>query len=120
MKLTNFLPLTLISLLAFPAYGFNLLFLKDAPVAEFDSVDTSLMVENFYDAMNNGEDGVTSEWKNEDTGHFGSATPLTTVVEGNTTCRTVRIESNAKSNSGVSNFKFCKEVGEKWLISENS
>jgi len=118
MKPIALLPLTLICLLAFPAYGFNLLFLRDAPVAEFDSVDTSLMIENFYDAMNNGENGVTSSWENEETGHSGAITPLNSVKDGNTTCRNVRVENNATTNSGTSHFKFCKEVGEKWLISE--
>ena len=118
MKPIFLLPVTLICLLASPAYGFNLLFLRDAPVAEFDSVDTGLMVENFYYAMNNGENGVTSSWENEDTGHFGAVTPLDSVKDGNKTCRNVRVENSAKSNSGTSNFKFCKEVGGKWLISE--
>jgi len=118
MKSIAFLPLTFVCLFTFPAYGFNLLFLKDAPVAEFDSVDTSLMIENFYDALNNGESGVASRWENEDTGHSGAITPLNLVKDGNTTCRNVKVENSATNNSGTSHFKFCKEVGEKWLISE--
>lgn len=103
-------------LVATQAQAFNLLFLKDSPVADFDSVDTGLMVENFYHAMENTDDGVVSEWKNEDSGNFGSVVPSGTTVEGDQTCREARIENHAESNSAVSNLKFCRTVGERWSV----
>lgn len=99
-------------------FAFNLLFLKDAPVAEFDSIDTGLMLESFYHAMDNNDDGVSEEWVNEDSGHHGSVTPLDQTSVGTTTCRRVKVENHATVNSGISEFKFCKEDGNKWLISE--
>ena len=103
-------------LAASQAQAFNLLFLKDSPVAEFDSVDTGLMVEAFYHAMNDTGDGTVTEWKNEDSGHHGSFVPSATSDEGGRTCRDVRIENHARSNSAVSNLRFCKTEGERWAV----
>ena len=100
------------------AQAFNLLFLKDSPVADFDSVDTGLMVEAFYHAMNDTEDGVASEWKNEDTGHYGVIVPSATAVEGSQTCRDVMIENHSKDNTAVSNLRFCKTDGDRWAVVE--
>ena len=98
------------------AQAFNLLFLKDSPVADFDSVDTGLMVETFYHAMNDTEDGTVSEWKNEDSGHYGSIIPSATSIDGDRTCRDVKIENHARNNSAVSNLRFCKTQGERWAV----
>lgn len=100
------------------AFAFNLLFLKDAPVAEFDSIDTGLMLESFYHAMDNNDDGVAAEWNNEDSGHHGAVTPLDRTHMDNITCRKVKVENHATVNSSISEFKFCKEEDGKWLISE--
>jgi surface antigen len=110
--------LPLMLLMSMSAYAFNLLFLKDAPVAEFDSIDTGLMMESFYHAMDNNDNGVGAEWENQDTGHHGIVTPLDRTRLDNITCRNVEVENNATINSGRSQFKFCREDGGKWLISE--
>lgn len=110
--------LQVVCLFSISANAFNLLFLKDAPVAEFDLVDTGLMVENFYHAMNAGEDGVVSEWKNMDTGHSGSVKLIKTVSNDEKTCREVEVSNSTKDNSALSQLLFCKVNGGKWEIAE--
>lgn len=100
------------------AFAFNLLFLRDSPVAQFTPEDTGLMVENFYHAMNENEDGEIAEWKNEDSGNFGSILPLNTTQEGDSKCRRVVIENSARGLHAKSEYKFCKAPEGKWLVTQ--
>lgn len=106
--------------LFFPAHGysFNINFLEDAPVAQFNEEDVDLMLNNFYKAMDNNQDGESSEWKNEKTGHHGIATPLNTIEGADGVCRNVKIENFASSEKGTSEFRFCKASDGEWQIVE--
>ena len=100
------------------AFAFNLLFLRDSPVAQFTPEDTGLMVENFYYAMDENEDGEIAEWKNEETGNFGSTLPFNTTQEGDNTCRRVVIENTARDQHAKSEYKFCKAPEGKWVVAQ--
>ena len=97
-----------------PASAFNLLFLRDSPVAEFSEADIEMMIDAFDDAMDNYADGIARSWKNGKSGHFGQITPLDKTQEGDRTCRNVDIENSAGSKTGVSRFKYCKENNGQW------
>lgn len=101
------------------AIAFNALFLKDSPVANFSPEDTSMMMDNLMSAMDNNDNGVVTEWKNEATGNFGSIMPLDLTEEGDTTCRHVVIENNADGQHGKSEFKLCKAADGKWLVAQD-
>jgi surface antigen len=67
-----------------------------------------------YDALENGEDGETTEWRNEETSHRGSVTPGRTYRYRNRRCReyahTIYIDGERQTMRG----KACKQEDGSW------
>ena len=103
-------------LAAAPGYAFTALFLQDSPIANFNEQDNKLLIENFRSAMDKNADGETTEWKNAETGVYGSIMPLNTVEENGQTCRSVQIENHAKDLSAKPTYRFCKSAEGEWAI----
>lgn len=99
-------------------FAFNYRDLRTAPIAWFNDRDMEMMTEAFNKAMDNNDDGASTEWSNDDTGHHGTITPLDTSRQGSQTCRRARVENYAGSNHGITRLKFCRNNGEPWQISE--
>ena len=98
------------------SHAFNTLFLEDAPIARFSEEDTRIMMDTFISAMDNNDDGVVSEWMNDETGVSGSVKPLKTAQEIDRICRTVEFKTTAESESETTTFKFCKNTAGEWHI----
>lgn len=100
------------------AFSFNYRDLRTAPIAWFNDKDIEMMTETFNKAMESNADGQSSEWRNDQTGHHGSITPLSTSRKDPVTCRRVRIENHAGSNNAVTRLNFCRKGAEPWQVSE--
>ncbi len=93
----------------------NLQYLKYSPVSEFTETDFELLQSTGLTALNEYKDGQTTEWKNEQSGHYGSITLLeSSEIKGNY-CRKTRIKNYTQQKNGQAVFTFCKINGH-WKI----
>jgi surface antigen len=95
----------------------NLGFLKGAAVEQFNDADWKMLDHAVDDALNNQPDGKGVTWKNEETGHWGTVTPLTTMQKHGLKCRKVRFENTAGKRTGQATFTYCDKDGV-WKLAE--
>lgn len=97
------------------SYAVNMQYLRYSPVASFTQEDFELLQTTGGNALNNNEDGKTSEWKNPKSGNSGSITPFdSSTIDGNY-CRKVKIINQTSTQSGQSTYTFCK-VKSDWKV----
>ncbi len=93
----------------------NMQYLKYSPVAAFTNEDFLMLQETAVKALNSNQDGQVSMWKNIETGHKGSITPLNSSTIDGMQCRKTRISNASQSGIGESTFVFCKNK-DQWKI----
>lgn len=96
--------------------GFNIGFLDDAPIAEFNDQDIEMMLDTLSNTLDNEVDGVEVTWKNPDTGNNGAITPLNSIDQDGKTCRHTLIKSFSRTFSGSSQYLLCKDEDGKWKV----
>jgi len=99
-----------------PVWGFNTLFLRDAPVAYFSAKDWTLFMDTLNRALNDGEDGVTSSWENPSTGSRGEITPLNRRENNGTTCRNTRVVTSSQGLTARSEYLLCRAADGEWTF----
>ena len=94
----------------------NLNFLKDAPIADFNKDDITMMDQNIYKSLQELDDGEKSAWKNDATGHSGLANPVKTYEKDGQTCRTIRIVNRSNKRIAQGHYDFCRIDDARWVL----
>lgn len=106
-----------LTLASFPTLSSNWSWLESSPIEAFTDSDWVKLKESAREVLNNGNDGDTATWINEDTGYSGSITPLNTIVNNGMTCRKTKFFNSANGMTGSSKFLLCKQEDGKWKVS---
>ena len=105
-----------IATLPFTGHASNLRFLEFSPSAFFTEKDWELVRSAARDLLNNHKDGESVTWKNDDNGHNGKLTVLNTYAEFGTTCRRMRVFSDAIEVSATRLVNMCKNKEGLWKV----
>jgi surface antigen len=103
-----------VSFLPATGYTFNLQYLADSPIRHFTTEDFAIGTDAIRRALNETKDGETVTWINPDTGHSGSATPLSSYTQNGKECRKLKITNSAKSLEGKGVYPMCRQSDGKW------
>ncbi len=115
MRLAIILILTFVVFISTNSYAVNMQYLKYSPVASFTTEDFNMLQTTGKKALEENKDGQLSEWKNPETGHSGSITPLNSKTIDGMHCRKVRFLNRTENISGQAIYTFCR-VDNKWKI----
>lgn len=107
---------TLAIFTSYSSLGFNLGFLDDAPIAEFNEKDIEIMLDTLDKALNNGADGVEVKWDNPETGNNGIITPLNSTTQDGKACRRTLLKTFSRTFSGSSQYRLCKDDDDQWKV----
>lgn len=81
-----------------------------------DRADRAYMGETTYNALENGRSGQPVQWRNPDSGNYGTVTPQAAYQQNNLTCReysqTVYIEGRSQQAYGTA----CRQPDGSWQI----
>lgn len=103
--------------MALPAAASSeLRWLNDSPVRFFTDKDWELSNAARDRALEDSADGETVEWSNEESGSYGSVTPLSRVERDGLTCREAQIVNHARGRDGTSRFEFCQDADGRWGV----
>jgi surface antigen len=102
------LPLTL--------HASNMRFLEFSPSAFFTEKDWELLRGAAKDLLDNHKDGDSVSWKNEESGHNGKLTVLDTYADFGTTCRRMKVFSDAIEVSATRLVNMCRNKEGLWKI----
>jgi surface antigen len=94
----------------------NMRFLEFSPSAFFTEKDWDLLRSTANDLLNNRKDGESATWKNEETGHNGKLTVLDTYADFGTTCRRMKVFSDAIQVSATRLVNMCKNKEGEWRV----
>lgn len=101
---------------AVPALAQNILFMRDAPYAQFTDEDHAIFNETLNDTLSRGAEGATRKWSNPKTRASGEMTPLKSFEREGRSCRTLSIKNKAKGLSASAKYNFCKQDTGKWAL----
>lgn len=99
-----------------PVLAGNVSFMKDSALSNMTEADVEAMRAAARTALDDGEDGVTVNWSNAETGASGSLTPQATSASGESVCRRLQIVNTAGGQTGRSAFDFCRQPDGTWKI----
>jgi hypothetical protein len=107
-----------VAVIALPwtVHASNMRFLEFSPSAFFTEKDWDLLKAAADDLLNNHEDGESVSWKNEASGYNGKLTVLRTYADFGTTCRRLRVFSDAIDVSATRVVNLCKNKEGLWKI----
>ncbi len=94
----------------------NMRFLEFSPAAYFTEKDFELLKATAKDLLDNHEDGESATWKNEENGHNGKLTVLDRFADLGTTCRRMKVFSDAIDVSATRIVTLCKDKAGSWKI----
>ncbi len=94
----------------------NMRFLEFSPSAFFTEKDWELLRTAAQDLLDNHKDGESMSWKNEESGFNGKLTVLNTYADFGTTCRRLRVFSDAIEVSATRLVNMCKNKEGVWKI----
>ncbi len=109
----SFITLTLVSS---PALSGSWNWLENSPAEAFTDSDWAMLKQTARATLEHGEDGNTATWVNQDTGHSGSITPLSTFDNNGMLCRKAKFFNSADKMTGSSIFRLCKQEDGKWKV----
>jgi surface antigen len=102
------------------AQAANLGFLNDTPISYMKQRDIHSVKRAVFRALDESNDGETTNWLNEGTGNSvkidATITPDRTTKEGDRTCRSTVVVLNAKGQSMNLHPLFCKQAGGAWQM----
>lgn len=98
------------------AQASNMRFLEFSPSAFFTEEDWEMVRNAATDLLDNHADGESVAWKNEANGHNGKLTVLDTYSEFGTTCRRLKVFSDAIEVSATRVVNMCKNKKGEWKI----
>lgn len=94
----------------------NMRFLEFSPSAFFTEKDWELLRGVAQDLLDNHKDGESLSWKNEESGFNGKITVLNTYAEFGTTCRRMKVFSDALEVSATRIVNMCRNKEGVWKI----
>lgn len=94
----------------------NMRFLEFSPSAFFTEKDWELLRTVAQDLLDNHKDGESMSWKNEESGYNGKLTVLNTYEDFSTTCRRLKVFSDAIEVSATRLVNMCKNKEGVWKI----
>jgi surface antigen len=94
----------------------NMRFLEFSPSAFFTEEDWAMVRGAARDLLDNHADGESIAWKNDANGHNGKLTVLNTYSEFGTTCRRLKVFSDAIEVSATRVVNMCKNKKGEWKI----
>ncbi len=94
----------------------NWQWLKNAPVMSFDEQDWELLQETINQTLDKGADGDSREWRNPETGNFGSVQVLDTRITDTGSCRNLVISNTSRPEKGVTRLNYCRQPDGQWKI----
>lgn len=81
-----------------------------------DRADRQYMGQTTYNALESGRSGQAVQWRNPDSGHYGTVTPQAAYQQGDLTCReytqTVYIDGRSQQAHGTA----CRQPDGSWQI----
>ena len=80
----------------------------------FTDSDWALLKTSAKTALNYHPDGNTLQWLNNETGHSGKVTPLSTSTANDRVCRNTEFVNIAGDNSSITRVNLCNQGG-KWF-----
>lgn len=98
------------------AHASNMRFLEFSPSAFFTEEDWALLRGAATNLLDNLADGESVSWKNEKTGHNGKLTVLDTYADFGTTCRRMRVFSDAIQVSATRLVNMCRNKKGEWKV----
>jgi surface antigen len=105
---------------AIGAHAANLGFLNDTPLSYMKQRDIDSVKKAVFSALNDKQDGETTNWVNEGTGNSvkidAAITVASTAKDGERTCRDVGVVLNAKGQSMSLRPQFCKQGSGAWQL----
>lgn len=108
--------LTLSTALPLAGHASNMRFLEFSPSAYFTEKDWELLRAAARDLLDNRKDGESVAWKNEENGHNGTLEVLNTYADFGTTCRRLKVFSDAIEVSATRVVNLCKNKEGEWKI----
>jgi surface antigen len=105
---------------AIGAQAANLGFLNDTPITYMKQRDVDSIKSAVITALNDKQDGESTNWVNEGTGNSvkidATITMASTAKDGERTCRDVGVVLNAKGQSMSLRPQFCKQDSGTWQL----
>jgi surface antigen len=105
---------------AIGAHAANLGFLNDTPLTYMKQRDIDSVKKAVFSALNDKQDGETTNWVNEGTGNSvkidAAITVASTAKDGERACRDVGVVLNAKGQSMSLRPQFCKQGSGTWQL----
>jgi surface antigen len=105
---------------AIGAQAANLGFLNDTPISYMKQRDIDSVKKAVFSALNDKQDGETTNWGNEGTGNSvkidAAITMASTAKDGDRTCRDVGVVLSAKGQSMNLRPQFCKQGSGTWQL----
>lgn len=102
--------------LASAAHGSNMRFLEFSPSTYFNDKDWELLQSATRKLLDEGGKGQTVSWKNDENGHNGKLTLLGSFTKFGTTCRRLKVFSDAVEVSATRVVDMCKDKEGEWKI----
>lgn len=115
-RLSALILAAIIAAAPYATHASNMRFLEFSPSAYFTEKDWDLVRGAATDLLDNHADGESTSWKNEENGHNGKLTVLDTYAEFGTTCRRMKVFSDAVEVSATRVVNMCKNKKGEWKI----
>ncbi len=81
-----------------------------------DQNDQKMAQQTAQLALENNKTGLASDWHNPDSGHSGSATPVSTYSDGGKDCRDFETQVNVDGKSETATGKACRNGDGSWTV----
>ncbi|MGD8909403.1 MAG: RT0821/Lpp0805 family surface protein [Chromatiales bacterium] len=117
MRLRLKLSLLLLLGLCLPSVqALNLKWLEFSPVKYFTEKDWELLRHAARTALNDRANGESVKWRNEQSGHYGSLTPISRLEVDGRPCRDLVIRNFAGGVSGGGTYRICRMEDGDWKL----
>jgi surface antigen len=98
------------------AAGWGALLLQ-GPTSWFNGDDMKLFVDSAREALDKAPVGKPVTWRNPKTNNSGSATILATSEKDGQTCKTIKVDTQAKGATETMRYIACREPDGRWGLS---
>jgi surface antigen len=96
---------------AFDVYGIG-----DMPIRYMSEEDLAIFKAVVMRTLDQGADGVPSNWTNQNTGAHGTLTPLASFRQQSQDCRKLEVANSAGGRDNRSVFTLCKLPDGDWKV----
>ncbi len=115
-RLTLSLFLLLGTLVPAAQAALNLKWLEFSPAKHFTEADWDLLRGAARTALNEKANGEGVKWRNPETGHYGSLTPISRTQVDGRTCRDLIIRNFAEGLQGGGTYRLCRTRDGEWKL----